>query len=43
MLAITVSGTAIPIQKYNLLLKELIELLGKKESNRAYRARVLVI
>jgi len=42
-LAVMVAGTAMPAERYNKLLTELLDELGQSEGNSAYRARLMVI
>ncbi len=43
MLTITVASTAMPVEKYNQLLKEFIDDIDKTEGNGDYRARVMIL
>jgi len=42
-LAVMVAGTAMPIERYNKLLTELLDELGQSDGNSDYRARLMVI
>lgn len=42
-LAVTVAGTAMPKARYNPLLSELLDDLGKREGHTDYRARLMVM
>ncbi len=42
-LAVMVAGTAMPAERYNKLLTELLDELGQSDGNSDYRARLMVI
>ena len=42
-LAVMVAGTAMPKQKYNQLLRELLDEISRREGNADYRARLMIV
>lgn len=42
-LAVMVAGTAMPKQKYNQLLRELLDEISQREGNADYRARLMIL
>jgi len=43
VLAVTVASTAMPVQRFNQLLSELLDDLGNAEGNADYRARLMIL